>query len=952
MNAVVRVLVAGLGLAAACAGAQAPVRPQQDIDLQSFTQDQGLASLATNVMQRDAHGVLWVGTDAGLFRFDGHMFVPVDTGLDPLDLRVNGLHLAPDGSLWVATSRGLYRWRDGGLEQVAKLPVDDRYRLTGDGANGIYLRHQRALWHVNASALTAVKWPRALTPGALTDGPLQWFEGHLWTSCGAALCERTGAGTRVWDISKGVPDDTWISMRVAADGSLWVGGLHHLLHRTPGAGHFQAVASVDPVEHLLVDARGRVVTAGRGRLQRWNGQSWQVFGDDEHLQSAQVHDMAFGSDGALWLATAGRGVMRWRGYGRIRNWTRAQHLDSVPTWAIARDADGVLWLGNQRYGNLLRPGQTTLAPWPKALLRRDWIDAMALLAQGRRMWIVLNHGTVLRYDLDTHKVKRVARELGWAKFALFGPHGQLWLGTHGALYHIDATASDAPQVQSADTGLPPDTNYLGACRDAAGRLWLATSHGLLRWTHDRFTRIGLHGAGVWSGLVDVATTPDGRLWLASDDRGLGWASLSDGADLKVHAVHDQLLAHTALYALEVDGDGRLWAGSDAGMDVRTRHGWRRLDREDGLAWNDMSPGAFHVDADGSIWIGTSGGVSHLLDPATLIPDAMTAPVMLSARYGHRMLQGRSASALPWNGEALSVNLARTGLAHPGSQQLQYRLLEAGETSAPWESTRLQAVRFAALRAGNYQFQARWQDPALRAHSPAIALSIAITPPWWRSRWAWAAYGLLVLAAFWWLARLRHAHLLRRQAELERLVEERTRALQADKHALEAARQALQYEASHDALTGLLNRGAVVEALVDAMVGHAGDRRPLAVALIDLDHFKRINDTYGHLAGDAVLVQGAQKLRQLVGSGVALGRYGGEEFLLVWPGLDLREDLEALFAPVIEAIYLDGDTRLAVTCSIGVAWARHGDDVSSLLRRADEALYRAKQTGRARVVQAD
>ena len=123
--------------------------------------------------------------------------------------------------------------------------------------------------------------------------------------------------------------------------------------------------------------------------------------------------------------------------------------------------------------------------------------------------------------------------------------------------------------------------------------------------------------------------------------------------------------------------------------------------------------------------------------------------------------------------------------------------------------------------------------------------------------------LALIAALW---RWRTARMLRRQAVLEGMVRERTLALENDKRALESARTALQYEASHDSLTGLLNRGAVVEALMHAVSEAAATRRRVAVALIDLDHFKRINDTYGHLAGDAVLVQCAERLAALAPAG--------------------------------------------------------------------------------------
>lgn len=925
----------------------------RDVSMQSFLPGRGLPTLTATVLLRAHDGVLWVGTDSGVYRFDGDRFVALADPAVAGHARVDDLFQSPSGAVWIGAARGLYRWQDGTLLRIATLAVGDRGRITGDGGEGVFVRHQRHLWHVDvAGHATPVDWPRALHAGALTDGPVQWYRGHLWTSCGPALCERTAdGGTRVWAGAQGVPADQWFSLRVADDGDLWVGGVHHLLHLRAGSTGFEAIASDDPVETIAFDGRGRVLTTGGGRIGRWDGRTWTHVGDAHALQSAQIRDIAFDPSGAVWLGTGGRGVLRWRGYGRVRNWGRAQGLDSVPTWAIARDAHGRLWLGNQRAGNLLVPGAAQLQPWPASLRRPAWTDAMALLPRGRSMWIVYNRGILVRYDIDSDRAQEVARDLGWAKFALVDPQGRLWLGTHGALWRCDDIDAPRPALRRVDTGLPADTNYLGGSVDDDGRLWLATSHGLLQVRGQRLQRMSLQGTPAGSGLVDVATTSDGRLWLARLHGGLLWARPGSGDRLPVHEVGDVLLRRTDLYSLEVDRAGRLWAASGKGMDVLEHGRWQRLDSSDGLAWDDQATGAFLDDADGSIWLGTSGGVSHLLRPGDWGRASIPAPVVLQARYGDHLLRPGRPARVPWTGRALTVSLARTGDVHAVAAAMQYRLL-GGPAEGRWDAADGNSVHLAALAPGHYRLQVRVVDPYLRTQSTVTTLALNVVPPWWRSGVAWGAYVLgiaLVLLVLW---RWRSGQLLRRQAQLERLVTERTRELEDDKRALEAARQALQHEASHDALTGLLNRGAMVEALVDATVDQAADRHPFAVILIDLDHFKRVNDTHGHLAGDAVLVQCAQRLRRLAAPSALLGRYGGEELIALWPGLATDADLDALFAPLVSGEYTDGRARFTVTCSVGVAWARHGDDVSDLLRRADEALYRAKRAGRARVERAD
>lgn len=175
---------------------------------------------------------------------------------------------------------------------------------------------------------------------------------------------------------------------------------------------------------------------------------------------------------------------------------------------------------------------------------------------------------------------------------------------------------------------------------------------------------------------------------------------------------------------------------------------------------------------------------------------------------------------------------------------------------------------------------------------------------------------------------------------------------------EAALQALISKATHDALTGLLNRGAIMERLAAQLALARRTGQPLSVVLADADHFKQVNDTHGHQAGDAVLGEMARRLARMTRVGDHLGRYGGEEFLFVLYPCSAEEAVAAAErfrrAVADEPVSLGTGERLATTISLGAACSRAIDDeaIDSLLRRADDALYAAKSDGRNRVVAAD
>jgi diguanylate cyclase (GGDEF)-like protein len=166
-----------------------------------------------------------------------------------------------------------------------------------------------------------------------------------------------------------------------------------------------------------------------------------------------------------------------------------------------------------------------------------------------------------------------------------------------------------------------------------------------------------------------------------------------------------------------------------------------------------------------------------------------------------------------------------------------------------------------------------------------------------------------------------------------------------------AQDLLQSKATHDALTGLWNREAILDLLNKELSRAKRSTDSVGVILADLDHFKRINDTYGHLTGDAVLRETAQRLRSAVRTYDAVGRYGGEEFLVIVPATDLSGTVaqaDRLRRAVGEAPVNTPEGSLVITVSLGVTASGGEEGVESLVGAADAALYQAKRSGRNRV----
>lgn len=187
--------------------------------------------------------------------------------------------------------------------------------------------------------------------------------------------------------------------------------------------------------------------------------------------------------------------------------------------------------------------------------------------------------------------------------------------------------------------------------------------------------------------------------------------------------------------------------------------------------------------------------------------------------------------------------------------------------------------------------------------------------------------------------------------LARTVNSMLAAIQKAKAELLQAQESLRFHAEHDALTGVLNRRAIRDVLRKELARCRRDKNTLGVILADVDHFKKVNDHYGHAAGDAVLVTVVQRISATLRSYDSVGRYGGEEFLIIAPGCDLsltQRLAERIRCSIGEEAVDLGNESANVTVSLGVILGTSDSDPEFLVAQADTAMYNAKRNGRNRV----
>jgi diguanylate cyclase (GGDEF)-like protein len=192
-------------------------------------------------------------------------------------------------------------------------------------------------------------------------------------------------------------------------------------------------------------------------------------------------------------------------------------------------------------------------------------------------------------------------------------------------------------------------------------------------------------------------------------------------------------------------------------------------------------------------------------------------------------------------------------------------------------------------------------------------------------------------------------LLRETKRLLHIADRREAELHRDKSRLGELTASLAFQAEHDPLTGAFNKGKITALIQAALV-----ERECGLLIFDIDHFKRVNDTYGHPAGDSVLRHLVECALDALGDHDCLGRFGGEEFAVLLDdgsSLRCRQVAEQLRASVEAAKFDIGSCSISITISIGATLCRSSESFSEVYARADAALYEAKHSGRNRVVMA-
>jgi len=846
----------------------------------------------------DRRGTLWAGTDGfGLYRRAADGTVRSDRLADGLaGDTVYALLEDAQGRVLVGGSGGLQEAHDGGYSAI-ELPTAGTpivLALTQDADGALLVGTDRGVWREQAGGGYAL-----LDHGLTGVGVLRILvdrAGNRWFgTVDRGLMRLSVHGLEVIDTSHGLPNNRVLSLFEDREGSLWAGSNGGLfrLRDAPFSSFLVDDGLPDAyVRSVLQHSDGTLWVGTSGGLARAEGERFVSVGAGTPLAGQSVLSLAEARDGGLWVGTYGDGLLHWRD-GRVeRHWRREDGLPAQEVRAVLEDPAGRLWVGTSH--------------------------GLARIADGRVDTLAGAGGPSTEFVMALHQTA----------------DGTVYAGTSDGLRVAGDVGLTAVDLSALD-----GTRFVFGFHEdrARGELWLATDRGLVRYRlADGDARLLGRAAGLpYDKFFAVVADREEQFWLSSN-RGV----------LRI----DQSTARAVIAGTRDRIRADLYGESDGLASAQA---------------NGSSTPAATLAADGAIWIATARGAARVKPWRLGAFSARTPPALVEGLLADGVAPPPGDEPqLPAGTRRVEIDYAGLGFIVPERIRYRHRLLGLSEQ---WiEVEMVSPAVYTYLPPGDYVFEVAAAYPHGAWTEPPARLAFRIEAHPWQRPVFWVLAALLTLGLVLAGVQLRTRRLRQDSAHLQTEVQSRTQALRLQTETLTAIsreraalveqlkQQAAAYErlALEDDLTGLPNRRAFDAALTEAGVAAAAGGPPLALAMIDIDHFKRINDLWSHTTGDRAIVAVARRMQAACRSGELLCRWGGEEFVLLLPGLRLdaaRQRCEAL-RQALETLDVGHiGPGLSLTISIGLADAGRDVDVERLLVRADAALRRAKLAGRNRVV---
>jgi len=926
----------------------------------NWSSENGLPQVSALSITQDGTGYIWIGTQNGIARFDGVRFTIYDrrnTGVDTAMATVS--YTDRSGAPWFGTAHGALRFANGKFTALRAGSGNAAIQGIAETEDGMLLfATSLGVMRLQGQSLEPAWLEGERTCSVFRDGAALWVgqTGQLTRIDGSGITRfnlpaqgKNACVSRLGQTGAGFWLGTTAGLFRFASGAIEPSGLDPQLDRLP-------------TESLSRDSADNLWIGTASALYRLRpGGDLERIGEDDFVRDSWILATYEDREGNLWLGSQTEGLFRlWNGW--VQRVSRRDGLADPFVWSVARDPHGRIVLGTNS-NVALWSGHGTEELLAGSRLPNPSAYDLFYDSSGK-LWIGTRSGITIFANGKLERPPALAGLDAYQINSILEDSGDFWIGTSGGLYRFSGK-------ELTRIGAPPGQNVArvrSLYRLGPGEFLMGTEAGL-RKVHD-----GMISTPAWSAALDgrmishIGAIRDGLIGIATLDSGLGLVSKDRMAVLTV----DQGLPSDNAWTFRVVGDELYVAGiegvwrvplgalpdgsSDNSLSAAPQMVLSASGRERGSqrirCCNGGAQARSVVDDDGGIWLTSISGALRLDTRA--ISSQQQAPTLIieGLRQGTHAIVPTGASA-PLDSSSRDIQVDFTALSFRDPNSLRFRYKLEGYDSEWVDAGARRSAFYTNLPPGDYRFRVQASLPDVGFGDKSANVAFSLEPRWYERTSVRASSALLVASLLAWLVRLRLRGYRTAQARLERIVSERTLALSRANERLRQANQVLAFESQTDPLTTLHNRRFLLDHASELF--DASRNEAIALLLLDLDHFKQVNDRFGHAAGDEVLKQLSGLLQHIAREGDHVLRWGGEEFLILVKSVSADKAMEVaerIRLAVAKHAFNAGVSRpLHLTCSIGVSihplWPaeRQIADWSMTLELADAALYRVKQEGR-------
>lgn len=917
-----------------------------------WTSQHGLPGEAVYQILQSRDGYLWLRTSAGLVRFDGVRFTQMDSaiGSEP----VKAMTMSADGDILVRTISRTVVYRGGQFADYrAQTPIPDGElkAIYETREHEVLAGADDFLYAIDAGGPRMIKRGTAAITSFLEDD-----KGMVWGA---------GASSLIAYQSGAVRDDRTVPLLSSAETimedrarRIWVGTTGGLFQMDPGGAERPRALRAFPqitgeVKAIVEDRQGNFwLGTGQSGLLRIHDGKVSSFGYVDGLTDNAVLSVYEDHEGSLWIGT-GNGLDRLRDTKAL-TYTTNEGLPTNNAKSAVTSKDGTVYVfcdggGLAGIKNGVVTASTKIGKLKVFFGSSMFEDSNGSLWMGTIGGLTrLKDGKFTVYSSDP----RVAKPF---TSAINEDDESLVLTTSETLalrFKNEKTEPFTIRGQMTPLSVPGNYSFT-VYRDPDKNLWFGTVKGLFRFAP------GHSPADAWVSQVDFPVTsisPDGRgsLWLGGRTAGLIRYRIADGR-VTHYRKKDGLFDGSPSRVL-FDDAGNPWMSTPDGI-----YWARRQDMDDfadgrlttvpstvygtadGMKTSEASspssqPGGAR-GLDGKLWFTTARGVV-MIDPRHILHNDLVPPVVIeNVLIDSRPAPGGTPFKLPPGSDKIEFHYTALSLLIPERVRFKYQL--QGYDHGWVDAGPRRVAYYNNLPPGNYRFRVVAANDDGVWNTDGASIGFRLLPHFYQTGWFRGLAALVVLLVIVAGQRLSTRLIRRRAEELGRLVDERTAELRESQFHLEQV-------AFLDSLTALPNRRMFTQEFGKMLARSERREGNFSLLMIDLDQFKRINDTLGHDAGDALLVETAARLKSAVREADCVARLGGDEFVVLLWGDQDKDTIDTICQRILDnfgsPVTFSGE-EMKTTPSIGIAiFPDHGETQDSLCKSADMALYEVKRAG--------